>query len=56
MTAIELSAATTEHEDSRYEGPTVVLVHRLMTDASLRDGAMAFGDSGAAPGGGRGLG
>src|SRR6266508_3441514 len=38
---IELSAGTIEYEDTGGDGPTVVLLHGLMMDASLWDGPIA---------------
>jgi pimeloyl-ACP methyl ester carboxylesterase len=38
---IELSAGTIEYQDTGGNGPTVVLVHGLMMDASLWDGPIA---------------
>lgn len=41
MREIELSAGTIEYEDTGGDGPTVVLLHGLMMDASLWDGPVA---------------
>ncbi|MFE2427441.1 alpha/beta fold hydrolase [Streptomyces sp. NPDC059373] len=41
MRAIELSAGPIEYEDTGGNGPTVVLLHGLMMDASLWDGPIA---------------
>ncbi|MFH8685107.1 alpha/beta fold hydrolase [Streptomyces lydicus] len=41
MREIELSAGTIEYEDTGGDGPTVVLLHGLMMDASLWDGPIA---------------
>jgi pimeloyl-ACP methyl ester carboxylesterase len=41
MREIELSAGTIEYEDTGGDGPTVVLLHGLMMDASLWDGPTA---------------
>ncbi|MFF2849762.1 alpha/beta fold hydrolase [Streptomyces sp. NPDC058001] len=41
MKAIELSAGTIEYEDTGGDGPTVVLLHGLLMDASLWDGPVA---------------
>ncbi|MFC9281132.1 alpha/beta fold hydrolase [Streptomyces collinus] len=41
MRGIELSAGTIEYEDTGGDGPTVVLLHGLMMDASLWDGTIA---------------
>ncbi|QTZ96189.1 alpha/beta hydrolase [Streptomyces auratus AGR0001] len=41
MGEIELSAGTIEYEDTGGDGPTVVLLHGLMMDASLWDGPIA---------------
>jgi pimeloyl-ACP methyl ester carboxylesterase len=38
MREIELSAGTIEYEDTGGDGPTIVLLHGLMMDASLWDG------------------
>jgi pimeloyl-ACP methyl ester carboxylesterase len=38
---IELSAGTIEYEDTGGDGPTIVLLHGLMMDASLWDGPIA---------------
>ncbi|MGW7427856.1 alpha/beta fold hydrolase [Streptomyces sp. NPDC054813] len=41
MREIELSAGTIEYEDTGGDGPTIVLLHGLMMDASLWDGPIA---------------
>lgn len=41
MKEIELSAGTVAYEDTGGDGPTVVLLHGLMMDASLWDGTVA---------------
>jgi pimeloyl-ACP methyl ester carboxylesterase len=41
MTAIALSAGTIEYRDTGGDGPTVVLLHGLLMDASLWDGPVA---------------
>jgi pimeloyl-ACP methyl ester carboxylesterase len=41
MTEIELSAGTIEYEDTGGDGPTIVLLHGFMMDASLWDGPIA---------------
>ncbi|MFI1769245.1 alpha/beta fold hydrolase [Streptomyces sp. NPDC020800] len=41
MREIELPAGTIEYEDTGGDGPTVVLLHGLMMDASLWDGPIA---------------
>ncbi|HYU02776.1 MAG TPA: alpha/beta fold hydrolase [Jatrophihabitantaceae bacterium] len=41
MRRIELSAGTIEYEDTGGDGPTIVLLHGLMMDASLWDGTIA---------------
>ncbi|MFC1413158.1 alpha/beta fold hydrolase [Streptacidiphilus sp. N1-12] len=41
MSEIELSAGTVEYLDTGGDGPTVVLLHGLMMDASLWDGPVA---------------
>ncbi|HEU4946114.1 MAG TPA: alpha/beta hydrolase [Kribbella sp.] len=41
MPKIELSAGTIEYEDTGGDGPTIVLLHGLMMDASLWDGPIA---------------
>jgi pimeloyl-ACP methyl ester carboxylesterase len=41
MSQIELSAGTIEYTDTGGDGPTVVLLHGLMMDASLWDGPIA---------------
>jgi pimeloyl-ACP methyl ester carboxylesterase len=41
MRKIELSAGTIEYEDTGGDGPTIVLLHGLMMDASLWDGPIA---------------
>jgi pimeloyl-ACP methyl ester carboxylesterase len=41
MTKIELSAGTIDYEDTGGDGPTIVLLHGLMMDASLWDGPIA---------------
>jgi pimeloyl-ACP methyl ester carboxylesterase len=41
MRKIELSAGTIEFEDTGGDGPTIVLLHGLMMDASLWDGPIA---------------
>jgi pimeloyl-ACP methyl ester carboxylesterase len=41
MREIELSAGTIEYEDTGGNGPTIVLLHGLMMDASLWDGPIA---------------
>jgi pimeloyl-ACP methyl ester carboxylesterase len=41
MTDIELSAGTIEYQDTGGDGPTIVLLHGLMMDASLWDGPIA---------------
>jgi pimeloyl-ACP methyl ester carboxylesterase len=41
MTEIELSAGTIDYEDTGGDGPTIVLLHGLMMDASLWDGPIA---------------
>jgi pimeloyl-ACP methyl ester carboxylesterase len=41
MREIELSAGTLEYEDTGGDGPTVVMLHGLMMDASLWDGPLA---------------
>lgn len=41
MREIELSAGTIEYSDTGGEGPTIVLLHGLMMDASLWDGPIA---------------
>jgi pimeloyl-ACP methyl ester carboxylesterase len=41
MREIELSAGTIEYEDTGGDGPTVVLLHGLMMDASLWDAVIA---------------
>jgi pimeloyl-ACP methyl ester carboxylesterase len=41
MTAIALSAGTIEYRDTGGNGPTVVLLHGLLMDASLWDGPVA---------------
>lgn len=38
---IELSAGTIEYQDSGGDGPTLVLLHGLLMDASLWDGTIA---------------
>ena len=40
MKEIELSTGTIEYEDTG-DGPTIVLLHGLMMDASLWDGPIA---------------
>ncbi|WP_433170188.1 alpha/beta fold hydrolase [Actinoallomurus sp. CA-150999] len=41
MRTVELSAGTIEYEDTGGDGPTVVLLHGLLMDASLWDGPIA---------------
>ncbi|MEV5710910.1 alpha/beta hydrolase [Actinoallomurus sp. NPDC052274] len=41
MRTVELSAGTIEYEDTGGDGPTVVLLHGLLMDASLWDGPVA---------------
>jgi pimeloyl-ACP methyl ester carboxylesterase len=41
MTEIELSAGTIDYEDTGGDGPTIVLLHGFMMDASLWDGPIA---------------
>jgi pimeloyl-ACP methyl ester carboxylesterase len=41
MNEIELSGGTIEYRDTGGEGPVLVLLHGLMTDASLWDGSIA---------------
>ena len=41
MREIELSAGTIEYEDTGGDGPVIVLLHGMMMDASLWDGAIA---------------
>jgi pimeloyl-ACP methyl ester carboxylesterase len=41
MREIELSAGTIEYQDTGGDGPTIVLLHGLMMDASLWDGPIA---------------
>jgi pimeloyl-ACP methyl ester carboxylesterase len=41
MKRIDLSAGTVDYQDSGGEGPTVVLLHGLMMDATLWDGPIA---------------
>jgi pimeloyl-ACP methyl ester carboxylesterase len=41
MEHIELSAGTIEYQDTGGDGPTIVLLHGLMMDASLWDGPIA---------------
>jgi pimeloyl-ACP methyl ester carboxylesterase len=41
MTEIELSAGTIDYEDTGGDGPTIVLLHGLMMNASLWDGPFA---------------
>jgi pimeloyl-ACP methyl ester carboxylesterase len=38
MREIELSAGTIEYEDTGGDGPTIVLLHGFLMDASLWDG------------------
>jgi len=41
MSEIALSAGTIEYEDTGGNGPTIVLLHGIMMDASLWDGPIA---------------
>lgn len=41
MRRVELSAGTIDYRDTGGDGPTIVLLHGLMMDASLWDGAIA---------------
>lgn len=41
MKQIELSAGTIQHEDTDGDGPVLVLLHGLMTDATLWDESIA---------------
>src|SRR6266536_3523541 len=46
MSQIELSAGTIEYEDTGGEGPTLVLLHGLLMDASLWDDVIADQEAG----------
>jgi pimeloyl-ACP methyl ester carboxylesterase len=41
MSEIELFSGTIEYEDTGGDGPTIVMLHGLMMDASLWDGPIA---------------
>jgi pimeloyl-ACP methyl ester carboxylesterase len=41
MNQIELSAGTIDYQDTGGEGPTLMLLHGLVMDASLWDGVIA---------------